>query len=101
MGFLKHFFGNKRKTVNCIVSCGVRSSEEFKRIYIFRFSEFSVSKTNHMGLQQRACRPVKKFGFLKTHKCGSTTIQNMLLRYVVKHDLNLVVPVDGEGNYIS
>lgn len=66
-----------------------------------RFSEFSVSKTNHMGLQQRACRPVKKFGFLKTHKCGSTTIQNMLLRYVVKHDLNLVVPVDGEGNYIS
>ena len=79
----------------------MRSSEEFKRIYIFRFSEFSVSKTNHMGLQQRACRPVKKFGFLKTHKCGSTTIQNMLLRYVVKHDLNLVVPVDGEGNYIS
>ena len=47
--------------------------------------------------QGASCIPVNKFGFLKTHKCGSTTVQNMLLRYVIKHDLNLVMPTEGEN----
>ena len=51
---------------------------------------------NRISPKQGACIQVNKFGFLKTHKCGSTTIQNMLLRYVVKHDLNVVVPVESE-----
>lgn len=60
-----------------------------------------VRNARHVEVKQKACRPVKKFGFLKTHKCGSTTVQNMLLRYVVKHDLNLVVPVDGEDSRLK
>ena len=60
-------------------------------ICYFRISE-DLAKMERM-----VCKPVNKFGFLKTHKCGSTTIQNMLLRYVVKHDLNVVVPVESEN----
>ena len=36
--------------------------------------------------------PRKKIGFLKTHKCASTTVQNILLRYAIKHNLNVVLP---------
>ena len=38
------------------------------------------------------CKPIRKVGFLKMIKCASTTIQNMLLRYSVKHNLNVVLP---------
>ena len=37
--------------------------------------------------------------FLKTHKCSSTTIQNILFRYAYKHKLNVVFPK--EGNLIG
>ena len=36
--------------------------------------------------------PRRKIGFLKTHKCAGTTVQNILLRYAVKHNLNIVLP---------
>ena len=38
------------------------------------------------------CLPKRKIGFLKTHKCASSTIQNILLRFVIKHKLNVVLP---------
>ena len=62
----------------------------------FRIYLYKEGMTKHTEMGQKTCKPVHKFGFLKTHKCGSTTIQNMLLRYVVNHDLRLVVPVDGK-----
>jgi len=37
----------------------------------------------------------KKIAFLKTHKCSSTTIQNILFRYAYKHKLNVVLPKRG------
>ena len=37
----------------------------------------------------------KKIAFLKTHKCSSTTIQNILFRYAYKHKLNVVLPKKG------
>ena len=42
------------------------------------------------------CSPKLKVGFLKTHKCASSSIQNILLRFSLKHDLNVVLP---ERNY--
>ena len=36
--------------------------------------------------------PRKKIGFLKTIKCAGTSVQNMLLRYSIKHNLNVVLP---------
>ena len=44
-------------------------------------------------------QPKKSIAFLKTHKCASTTIQNILLRYAKKHELNLVLGTG--GNYIG
>ena len=35
---------------------------------------------------------MKKIGFLKTRQCAGTSLQNMLLRYSMKHDLNIVLP---------
>ena len=40
-----------------------------------------------------------KVAFLKTHKCASTSIQNILLRFGMKHDLNFVLPIS--GNYLG
>ena len=43
----------------------------------------------------RNCEPKKKVAYLKTHKCASTTIQNILLRYGMKNNLNFVLPEFG------
>ena len=45
------------------------------------------------------CVPKRKIGFLKTHKCASSSVQNILLRYVVKHNLNVVLPE--KHNYLG
>ena len=73
----------RRNCILCLVTCLVMVI----LLYILP-KEGLVRKTT--------CIPVNKFGFLKTHKCGSTTVQNILLRYVIKHKLNLVIPTEGE-----
>ena len=45
------------------------------------------------------CVPKKKIGFLKAHKCASSSIQNVLFRYVIKNNLNVVLPK--QGNYLD
>ena len=45
------------------------------------------------------CQPKAKIIFLKTHKCASSTIQNILFRKALQNDLNVVMPP--EGNYIG
>ena len=45
------------------------------------------------------CNPELDIVFHKTHKCSSSTIQNILLRYSLKHDLNVVMPKS--GNYLG
>ena len=35
---------------------------------------------------------VTKIGFLKTHKCSSTTLQNILIRFAIFNNLNIVLP---------
>ena len=46
-----------------------------------------------------SCWPKQKVGFLKTHKCASSSIQNILLRYVIKNNLNVVLPA--KHNYLG
>ena len=41
-------------------------------------------------------KPEKYVYFHKTHKCSSTTIQNILFRYAMNNDLVLVLPQHGE-----
>ena len=45
------------------------------------------------------CVPQKKIGFLKTHKCASSTIQNILLRFGLRNNLSVVLPQ--ERNYLG
>ena len=47
------------------------------------------------------CKPKKKIGFLKTHKCASSSIQNVLLRFVIKNKLNVVLPEKTNVNYFG
>lgn len=41
------------------------------------------------------CTPRTKVGFLKTHKTASTTVQNILMRYGLAHNLSFVLPAFG------
>ena len=41
--------------------------------------------------------PILHVGFLKVHKAGSTTIQNLLFRFAIRHNLTLILPVTGGG----
>jgi len=45
------------------------------------------------------CEKVKKVAYLKTHKCASTTVQNILLRHALANNLNVVLPAS--GNYLG
>jgi len=41
---------------------------------------------------------VSHIGFLKVHKAGSTTMQNMFFRFGLKHQLQVIIPTS--GNYL-
>ncbi|XP_071941139.1 galactosylceramide sulfotransferase-like [Antedon mediterranea] len=45
------------------------------------------------------CTPRKNIAFLKTHKCGSSTMQNILLRYGDQHNLTFALPKIGNNQY--
>ncbi|XP_066978343.1 galactosylceramide sulfotransferase-like [Macrobrachium rosenbergii] len=52
------------------------------------------------------CRPRRHLVFLKTHKCGSSTVQNVFLRYAFNHNLSVALPysgvnLDGNGETLS
>ncbi|KAG9329992.1 hypothetical protein JZ751_028292, partial [Albula glossodonta] len=47
------------------------------------------------------CSPKRHVMFLKTHKTGSTTVQNVLLRYTDNANLTLAVPVHGKFGYLN
>ena len=40
----------------------------------------------------------KCVGFLKSHKCASSSVQNILMRWGVKQEMNFVLP--SSGNYL-
>ena len=47
----------------------------------------------------RECAKKTKIAFLKTHKCASSSVQNMLMRFGLEHELNFVLP--SAGNYLG
>ena len=82
--------------------------ERYNSIFVQDLSNFSCTyfslprRSSALVSRQQSytknstCKPLNKFGFLKTHKCGSTTVQNILLRYVVNRGLNVIVPKQGD-----
>ncbi|XP_064485208.1 galactosylceramide sulfotransferase-like [Ornithodoros turicata] len=47
------------------------------------------------------CQSKKNIVFLKTHKCASSTIMNIFLRYGITHNLTFVLPAIDRTNYIG
>ncbi|KAF8790992.1 Galactose-3-O-sulfotransferase 3 like protein [Argiope bruennichi] len=47
------------------------------------------------------CMPRHNIVFLKTHKCASTSVQNILMRYAHQRNLTIVVPVFPKNHYFS
>ena len=47
----------------------------------------------------RTCQKQTNIGFLKTHKCASSSVQNILMRFGLKNELNFVLP--SAGNYVG
>ena len=52
-----------------------------------------------LGPEPRLCRPKNRVAMLKTHKCASSSLQNILMRYGWTRKLNFVLPRD--GNYLG
>ncbi|KAG0728552.1 Galactose-3-O-sulfotransferase 3 [Chionoecetes opilio] len=50
-------------------------------------------------MEVNSCSPRTNIAFLKTHKCASSAVQNIVLRYGDKHDLNFALP--DRGNYFG
>ena len=47
----------------------------------------------------RECAKRTKIAFLKTHKCASSSVQNILMRFGLENELNFVLP--SAGNYLG
>lgn len=47
----------------------------------------------------KICDPVNDIFFLKTHKCASSSLQNIFMRFGQKHNLTFVLP--SWGNYLG
>ena len=45
------------------------------------------------------CTEAKHLYFLKNHKAGSTTIQNLFSRFAMKHRLNVLTPINRSDTY--
>ncbi|XP_002738876.1 galactosylceramide sulfotransferase-like [Saccoglossus kowalevskii] len=49
-------------------------------------------KSTDFPTENASCNPVENIVFLKTHKTGSSTVQNILFRYGEKHNLTFALP---------
>lgn len=47
------------------------------------------------------CEPRKNIVFLKTHKCASSTVMNIFLRFGTEHELNFVLPKSQHVHYLG
>ncbi|XP_077520745.1 galactosylceramide sulfotransferase-like isoform X2 [Amblyomma americanum] len=50
-------------------------------------------------LEEERCLPQRSVCFVKTHKCASSSVQNVLLRYGESHGLRFVLPA--RANYLG
>ncbi|KAK8735426.1 hypothetical protein OTU49_005382 [Cherax quadricarinatus] len=69
-------------------------------------TNFILSSTSNslsgsvLGVEEEVqCLPHHHIMFLKTHKCASTTVQNIFLRYGYTHNLTFALP--SAGNYLG
>ena len=62
-------------------------------------SQSSAKPVQLVGYTRRNT-PQQHIAFIKTHKCASSTIQNILMRYGFYHKLTFILP-KGKGNHVG
>ena len=75
------------------LSNGNRNIETVARSSKTRSNDFKdyIVKENY-NTKEKSCTPSKKLIFAKTHKTGSTTLQNIIFRFGEKNKLMFVLP---------
>lgn len=81
----------RRKLISNIILIFINIS-----LFLYIAQNYSKQETYK---KSKYCKPRRRIGFLKTHKCASSSIQNILLRYVMNNDLNVVLRE--HDNYIG
>jgi len=66
---------------------------------LFRPSSSTASTTDISAQEVGTCEKQTRIGFLKTHKCASSSVQNILMRFGLNHQLNFALPT--AGNYVG
>ncbi|XP_066939161.1 galactosylceramide sulfotransferase-like [Macrobrachium rosenbergii] len=59
---------------------------------------FNIFQSNEIFKEEKnvsQCLPHQHVMYLKTHKCGSSTVQNVFLRYGLKNNLTFALPESG------
>ena len=64
-------------------------------VFVIGYYIFIEVNSGKLEIWRMLKPPQRYVVFQKTHKCSSTTIQNILLRYAMNHDLVLVLPKEG------
>ena len=64
-------------------------------IVIAVFLLHSTRENQQNAKTHKVCQPKTKVGFLKTHKCASSSVQNIILRFGLWNELNFVLPPHG------
>ena len=85
-----------RKLLTVITSL-VGLTLAFKILQGPRHPEIKEEVSDRKG--HRECAKRTKIAFLKTHKCASSSVQNMLMRFGLENELNFVLP--SAGNYLG
>ncbi|CAH0384251.1 unnamed protein product [Bemisia tabaci] len=78
-------------------SSGADPGKQRKRI--LDQHDFPTSNKGSEAGQEIRTKERKDIFFLKTHKCGSSTVQNILMRYGLNEGLDFVLPE--RGNYLG
>jgi len=100
LGALASFFVSRSNSINSVTSpvhnhqnhhrLGIRSLHEDEHL-ISEMTIKTIKETADVS-SNKQCSPQNNIFFLKTHKAGSTTVQNILLRYGERNNLTFALP---------
>uniref|UniRef100_A0A1E1XE35 Putative galactose-3-o-sulfotransferase n=1 Tax=Amblyomma aureolatum TaxID=187763 RepID=A0A1E1XE35_9ACAR len=66
-----------------------------------RYANSAQALTENASSPHSSCEPRINIVFLKTHKCASSTVMNIFLRFGTEHGLNFVLPKSPNTHYLG
>ena len=100
--FVGFFFVNSESSRTQLTINAGNQESTAKAVTVTPISEVEILTKNYSGLKnentiaETECRMVKQLIFAKTHKTGSTTLQNIIFRFGEKNKLTFVLPKSGK-----